>query len=58
MTLVSEGQVPDRVYEQAREQFTEAELAALTLAVCAINTWNRLAIGLRMQPSGELAAAQ
>jgi len=58
VTLVAEGQVPDEVYDEARSQFTEAELAALTLAVCAINTWNRLAIGFRMQPSGELAVAR
>jgi alkylhydroperoxidase family enzyme len=39
--------VPDEVYEQARKQFNEAELADLTLAVVAINGWNRLNIAFR-----------
>ena len=55
VTLVSSGQVPDAVYEAARQQLDEQELAALTLAVVAINSWNRLAISLRMVPSPELA---
>jgi alkylhydroperoxidase family enzyme len=47
VTLVSETHVPDRVYEQAREQFSEAELVNLTLCVAAINAWNRIAISFR-----------
>ena len=42
VTLVAEGHVPDEVYEQARKQFSEKELVDLTLAVVAINGWNRL----------------
>ena len=45
--MVSETHVPDRVYEQAREQFSEAELVNLTLCVAAINAWNRIAISFR-----------
>src|SRR4030095_16241491 len=33
VTLVREGHVPDEVFEQARTQFGEEELANLTLAV-------------------------
>ena len=47
VTLLSETHVPDRVYEQAREQFSEAELVDLTLCVAAINAWNRIAISFR-----------
>ena len=48
MTLLSETHVPDRVYDQAREQFSEAELVNLTLCVAAaINAWNRIAISFR-----------
>lgn len=47
VTLLSESHVPDRVYEQAREQFSEAELVNLTLCVAAINAWNRIAISFR-----------
>jgi AhpD family alkylhydroperoxidase len=50
VTFIAEGHVPDAVYAQAREQFTEAELANLTLAVVAINGWNRLAISFRAVP--------
>ena len=50
VTLVREGHVPDEVYRQARAQFTEEELANLTLAVVAINGWNRLNIAFRTEP--------
>jgi alkylhydroperoxidase family enzyme len=51
VTLLGEGHVPDTVYEQAREQFGEKELADLTLAVATINAWNRLSIAARL-PAG------
>jgi len=47
LTLVSRDRVPDDVYEMARAQFSERELVDLSLAVVAINGWNRLVIGLR-----------
>jgi alkylhydroperoxidase family enzyme len=50
VTLVSEGQVPDDVWEETQQHFTEAEMVALTFAVVAINSWNRLAISLRSVP--------
>ncbi len=50
VTLVAETHVPDDVYEQARKQFSEQELANLTLAIVAINGWNRLAISFRTVP--------
>jgi AhpD family alkylhydroperoxidase len=50
VTLVSRDQVPDEVYEQVRRQFSEDELVNLTLAVVAINGWNRLAISFRAVP--------
>src|SRR2546425_3910754 len=34
--------VPDDVWDQARKQFTDQELVDLTLAIVAINAWNRL----------------
>jgi alkylhydroperoxidase family enzyme len=48
--LVTDNHVPDEVYEQARSQFTDEELVTLTLAVVAINGWNRLSISLRAVP--------
>ncbi len=47
VTLVAETHVPDAVYREAREQFSEAELANLTLAIANINSWNRMNIALR-----------
>ena len=47
VTLVSRDQVPDEIYEQARAQFSEKELVNLTMAVIAINGWNRLAVSFR-----------
>jgi AhpD family alkylhydroperoxidase len=57
VTLVREGHVPDAVYEEARKQFSEEEIANLTLAVAAINAWNRLSISFRTVP-GEYQAVQ
>ena len=50
VTRVADTHVPDEVYELARQQFSEKELADLTLAVAAINAWNRLAISARTIP--------
>ena len=52
ITLVSETHAPDDVYERVREQFSEDEFVHLTLAIVAINGWNRLAVGFR-QPVGD-----
>jgi AhpD family alkylhydroperoxidase len=52
VTFVAQGHVPDEVYRIAREQFGEAELVNLTLAVGAINSWNRLAIAFRKEAGG------
>lgn len=58
VTLVSEGHVPDAVYEPARTQFSEEELVKLTLLVVAINAWNRFAISFRsIHPVSVKAAA-
>jgi AhpD family alkylhydroperoxidase len=50
VTLVSTGQVPDDVYDVARQAFDEKELVDLTAAIVAINGWNRLAIAFRSVP--------
>ncbi len=50
VTEVACTHVPDAVYEQARRHFSEKELVDLTVAVIAINSWNRLAISFRMVP--------
>jgi AhpD family alkylhydroperoxidase len=50
LTLISQGHVPDAVYEEARQHFSEQELVDLTLAIVVINGWNRLAISFRSLP--------
>ena len=42
--------VPDSLYEEVRPHFSEKELCDLTLAVAAINAWNRLSISARLVP--------
>ncbi|HVB99556.1 MAG TPA: carboxymuconolactone decarboxylase family protein [Candidatus Dormibacteraeota bacterium] len=47
VTLVSASRVPDAVYDQARRHFNGKELMDLTVAIIAINGWNRLAVSFR-----------
>ena len=48
VTVISDGHVPEAVYQEASRHFSEKELADLTLAVAAINAWNRLSIAGRL----------
>lgn len=50
VTLISENQVPDEAYTEALKAFSERELVDLTLAIIAINGWNRLAKSFRTVP--------
>lgn len=50
VTRVGESHVPDEVYDESRMHFSERELVDLTMAVVAINGWNRLAISFRTVP--------
>jgi AhpD family alkylhydroperoxidase len=52
VTLIAQEHAPDAVYEAARSRFSEKELSDLTLAVAAINAWNRLSIAGRIVPGG------
>ncbi|MCC9076093.1 carboxymuconolactone decarboxylase family protein [Litorilinea aerophila] len=47
VTRVSETHVPDTLFAEVRRHFSEQELVDLTLAVVAINGWNRLSISFR-----------
>ena len=57
VTLVTQGHVPDAVYEQAREQFSEQELIDLTLAIITINSYNRINVAFRT-PAGNYVPGQ
>ncbi|MFO7323900.1 MAG: carboxymuconolactone decarboxylase family protein [Chloroflexota bacterium] len=50
LTLLPQNDVPDELYEEMRQHFSEKELADLTLAIITINGWNRLAISFRLVP--------
>jgi AhpD family alkylhydroperoxidase len=47
VTLVSETHVPDDVFAEAKQHFTDDELVKLTILIGTINVWNRLAISFR-----------
>ena len=55
VTLITDGHVPDDVFDMVSRQFSEKEIVDLTAAVAAINTWNRIAISFRATP--QVAAA-
>ena len=50
VTRISDSGVPDDIYSEARQQFSEKEIVDLTWAVAAINAWNRIAISFRSVP--------
>jgi AhpD family alkylhydroperoxidase len=50
ITLIGKQHVPDDVYQQVTKHFAGEELVNLTLAVVAINGWNRLAIAFHAVP--------
>jgi len=47
MTLISDGQLPDAIYEQATVSLSEEELSAIEWLAVVINAWNRIAISSR-----------
>ncbi|MFF0285248.1 carboxymuconolactone decarboxylase family protein [Streptomyces sp. NPDC005262] len=50
VTVLTDGFVPDDVYERAAKHFDEAELAQLIAAITVINAWNRFSVATRMVP--------
>jgi AhpD family alkylhydroperoxidase len=52
LTLLPSSGAPDDVYERVAQQFSPEDIVALTLAIVAINGWNRLAVGLRSPVGG------
>jgi AhpD family alkylhydroperoxidase len=50
VTLLTDGFVPDGIYETARSKFNERELVDLTMVIVAINGWNRLSVAFRSEP--------
>ncbi|MER5942256.1 carboxymuconolactone decarboxylase family protein [Streptomyces sp. NPDC001928] len=50
VTVLTDGFVPDEVYDRAAAHFEEAELAQLISAIAVINAWNRFGVTCRMTP--------
>ena len=58
VTRVADTAVPDAAFAAAAEEFSDKELADLTIAIGLMNVYNRLAISFRVPPAAAVAAAQ
>ncbi|MCX4818863.1 carboxymuconolactone decarboxylase family protein [Streptomyces sp. NBC_01142] len=50
VTVLTDGFVPDEVYDRVAKHFDETELAQLISAITVINAWNRLGVSARTAP--------
>jgi AhpD family alkylhydroperoxidase len=53
LTLIAETHAPDEDFERLGLHFSDSEMVDLTVAIGAINAWNRLSIGFRRMPLPE-----
>ena len=56
ITRLTNQDVSDELYNEARGEFSEKELAQLTLSIVAINGWNRFNVAFRT-PAGNYKSA-
>ena len=56
LTRLADDEISDELYDEVRKQFSEEELANLTLAIVVINGWNRMNVAFRVPP--QLAKAK
>lgn len=49
LTEIAETGAPDDVYQSLEDLFSATEIMELTFAIVTINSWNRLAIGMRSE---------
>ena len=50
LTHLTGGDVPDALYNEVRQNFSEKEVGDLSFAIAEINAWNRLMICTRTPP--------
>ena len=50
LTLVADTHAPDAAFAAVRAQFDDREIVDLSLAIAAMNAWNRFGVGFRLQP--------
>ncbi|RYG67798.1 carboxymuconolactone decarboxylase family protein [bacterium] len=51
VTRISEHGVPDAIYNEVTKHFEEEQIVPLLVAICTINTWNRMVISTGTQPA-------
>ncbi|MCB0032742.1 MAG: carboxymuconolactone decarboxylase family protein [Anaerolineales bacterium] len=56
-TLLAQNDIDDELYDHVRDYFSEQELVDLTMIIIAINGWNRIAVGFKMEPGTYEVAA-
>src|ERR1035437_1976059 len=49
LTLVSQTGSPDDIYAELERLFDSEDIIALTLTIVAINSWNRLILGFKVE---------
>jgi len=57
VTVLTDGFVPDHVWDAVRPHFGDEELAHLIGAIAAINAWNRFAVTTRQVPGSYRAGS-
>jgi len=50
LTRVGEARAPQALYDALAEHYDEKAIAGITLAIAMMNAWNRMAVGLGMEP--------
>jgi len=50
LTLVADTHAPDEAFAAVRAQFDDQEIVDLSLAIAAMNAWNRFGVGFRLRP--------
>jgi alkylhydroperoxidase family enzyme len=57
LTNIAQTHAPDQVYEQVKREFTDKQVADLSIAIAMINAWNRLSIGVRAEHPADVKRA-
>ncbi len=50
VTLIHQGGVSDKTYQQAEKFFDKNYIAHIIMAIVTINAWNRIAISTQLEP--------
>lgn len=48
MTLISEKEITDEIYQEVEKHFNEKHLSAIIMGITIINAWNRIVITTKM----------